>query len=203
MPTVDASYPSLRAERERVTRETLVALFADQHFDVLTARRVLGAEWDRRLTRAVFDLNLATATNVGDRVAAALGGGFNPIFMHNWLTVNAERTAVGTNDSTRAALAEADGDDAKASVFDILTSSRAAQLAATMVTTAAMFGAHNGAEAADAKTKTWTGGTTRHGRMNGETVPLSENFSNGLAWPGDPSGGAEEVANCQCSVIFN
>lgn len=201
--TVDASYPAVRADRERLTREALVALFADQHFDVLTARRVLGAEWDKRLARTVFDLNLTTATAVGDRVAAALGAEFNPVFLHNWLVVNAELTAVGVNDSTRAALDESEDDDAKASVFEILTGSRAPQLAATMVTTSAMFGAHNGAEAAQARTKTWTGGTTRHGRMNGETVPLSENFSNGMAWPGDPSGGAAEVANCGCSVIFH
>jgi hypothetical protein len=200
---IDASFPKLRAEREQVTRETLVALFADQRFDVLTIRRRLGAEWDKRLAAAVFDLNMATATKVGDRVATALGADFNPVFMRNWLLVNAESTAVGTNDSTRTALDEADDDDAKASVFEILTTSRAAQLAATLVTTSAMFGAHNGAEVASARTKTWTGGTTRHGRMNGETVPLSENFSNGLAWPGDPSGGAEEVANCHCSVIYD
>ena len=32
---------------------------------------------------------------------------------------------------------------------------------------------------------------------------FSENFSNGMAWPGDPDGGADEVANCGCSVQFN
>jgi hypothetical protein len=39
--------------------------------------------------------------------------------------------------------------------------------------------------------------------MNGETVALSEDFSNGLAWPGDPRGGPAEVANCGCSVQFD
>jgi hypothetical protein len=73
----------------------------------------------------------------------------------------------------------------------------------SMVTTAANFGAHDAAYYAGGKTKTWTGGTTRHAPMNGQTVPLGENFSNGMAWPGDPAGGAAEVANCGCSVTFN
>jgi hypothetical protein len=45
-------------------------------------------------------------------------------------------------------------------------------------------------QAADGRerTKTWvvtSGAHSRHPEMNGETVPVSENFSNGLAWPGD------------------
>lgn len=35
-----------------------------------------------------------------------------------------------------------------------------------------------------------------HARMDGETVPLDEPFSNGLMFPADPSGAPEEVYNC-------
>ena len=200
---IDASYPDLRAERQRVTRDALAALFADQQFSVMVARRTLGTLWDQRLAKVMFDLNLATATRVGDKVAAHLPGDFTPAFMHNWLLVNAERGAKRINDSTRDSLMVAKGDEpVMAAVFDTLHNS-AAGYAVAMVTTAANFGAHDAATHAGAESKTWTGGTTRHADMNGETVPLSENFSNGMAWPGDAAGGASEVANCGCSVIFN
>lgn len=40
-----------------------------------------------------------------------------------------------------------------------------------------------------------------HARMDGETVPLDEKFSNGLEYPGDPNGAPEEVYNCRCSLV--
>lgn len=52
-------------------------------------------------------------------------------------------------------------------------------------------------------TKTWLASglaNSRHADMDGETVKLDENFSNGMAYPGDPTGGAENVANCGCGV---
>ena len=40
-----------------------------------------------------------------------------------------------------------------------------------------------------------------HAAMDGETVALSENFSNGAAWPGDGSAlGAEDLAGCNCEL---
>lgn len=44
-------------------------------------------------------------------------------------------------------------------------------------------------------------GRTRpsHARVDGEIRELDEKFSNGLMYPGDPSGGAAEVVNCRCT----
>lgn len=44
-------------------------------------------------------------------------------------------------------------------------------------------------------------GRTRpsHARVDGEVRELDEKFSNGLMFPGDPSGSAEEVINCRCT----
>lgn len=44
-------------------------------------------------------------------------------------------------------------------------------------------------------------GRTRdsHRRVDGEIRELDEKFSNGLMFPGDPSGRAEEVINCRCT----
>lgn len=45
-------------------------------------------------------------------------------------------------------------------------------------------------------------GRTRpsHARVDGEIRELDEKFSNGLMYPGDPSGGAAEVVNCRCTA---
>jgi SPP1 gp7 family putative phage head morphogenesis protein len=44
--------------------------------------------------------------------------------------------------------------------------------------------------------------TTRnsHRRLDGEIRPIGERFSNGLMYPGDPSGKASEVWNCRCTL---
>lgn len=40
-----------------------------------------------------------------------------------------------------------------------------------------------------------------HAAIHGETVPMDALFSNGLEYPGDPNGSAEEVVNCRCTVV--
>jgi HK97 family phage portal protein len=40
-----------------------------------------------------------------------------------------------------------------------------------------------------------------HAAINGEVVEIDESFSNGLSFPGDPSGSAEEVVNCRCTIL--
>lgn len=46
-------------------------------------------------------------------------------------------------------------------------------------------------------------GDTRpsHRQVDGEIKELDEKFSNGLMFPGDPSGGAAEVCNCRCALL--
>lgn len=47
----------------------------------------------------------------------------------------------------------------------------------------------------DAKTR------DSHAKVDGEIKELDEKFSNGLMFPGDPSGGAAEVVNCRCALL--
>jgi hypothetical protein len=44
-----------------------------------------------------------------------------------------------------------------------------------------------------------TRGSHRH--LDGETVKLDVEFSNGLKYPGDPDGPASEVYNCRCTLV--
>lgn len=46
-------------------------------------------------------------------------------------------------------------------------------------------------------------GRTResHAMVDGEIREMKESFSNGLMYPGDPSGGAAEVVNCRCAIL--
>lgn len=198
------STPDLRREREQVTRRALEGLFEDQQFHVLVVGGALGESWDKRLAEVIFRANFDTAAAFGERVARQFGAEFVPALMSAWMLINADMSAGRINDSTRAELGSAgDEDDAREAVFRALVAA-ANGYAQSMVTRSAAFGAHDAAESAGAKTKTWvSSGSPRHAAMNGQTVLLSQNFSNGLAWPGDPAGGAEEVANCRCSVQFD
>lgn len=46
-------------------------------------------------------------------------------------------------------------------------------------------------------------GRTRHSHraLDGEVVDMDEEFSNGLRYPGDPSGAGSEVYNCRCTLV--
>jgi hypothetical protein len=198
---VNTAFPSVRARHESLTREALRDVFRDQEADVVVAGRSLGDEWDAHLAARIFVRNRNLLADVALKVARALKGDYDPDVAEAWLSKNAEVAAASINASTRGSLELIDD---KQSVFDALLTAGAARYARSMVTTVANFGAHDAAEKVGGdRTKTWSGGTTRHASMNGQTVRLSENFSNGMAWPGDPAGGAAEVANCGCSVTFN
>ena len=41
-----------------------------------------------------------------------------------------------------------------------------------------------------------------HKAVDGESVPLNKRYSNGLMYPGDPSGSASQIINCRCTEIF-
>jgi HK97 family phage portal protein len=77
----------------------------------------------------------------------------------------------------------------------------------TAATEALSFGGHDAAEASGVGFKVWqtTSSNPRalHAAMNGEKVPLGGVFSNGLRWPGDSTGDADETANCRCLLTYS
>ena len=99
---------------------------------------------------------------------------------------------------------------AKSIQEEMQTSSARARLIANQETmTSLSTGQYDMMVKAGAYSKTWHHRTiTRdyreeHRRMEGETVPISAKFSNGLRFPRDPEGPADEVINCRCVVTPN
>jgi len=93
-----------------------------------------------------------------------------------------------------------------------MRSYRSMRIARTETHSAAGFGHHQGAVSAmddlGVETeKTWISSRDPrvrdlHEIMDGETMPLTELYSNGLMYPGDPQGATEEVIHCRCGEIY-
>lgn len=86
--------------------------------------------------------------------------------------------------------------------------SRSYTIARTEVHGAAGYGIHEGAKQSGAFTqKTWLDSQDErvretHSAIGGQTRALNEPYSNGLMYPGDPSGPASEVVSCRCTETF-
>lgn len=105
------------------------------------------------------------------------------------------------------ALADADGSltDAVKQAFEEMSEVRALSAGGALAACVSSFATQEVARQSGRKAvKRWivTSSNPRqsHAGMNGEEVPLDENFSNGMKWPGDPEGGADEVAGCMCGL---
>lgn len=199
------------------TENVLLTFFERQGKAVLSA---LGAgidnwwdqeRWDGELGDDLFKLAVVTSTDVGR--AAAESGSFDPdeydvdrtlAFLR---VVTASRAAM-INSSTKERLDEAIADDEQepADVFTQAKDTRAQTAAATLVTAFASFAIQEVGRqlARETATKTWvvTSSNPRpsHALMDGETVGVEDTFSNGMDWPGDSAGGADEVAGCTCEL---
>lgn len=171
------------------------------------------AAWDAQLAQTLRSLGKSTTDAVGMKTAHALGGRYSGADIAGYLRTNAEKSAARINAETGAkinAAIEALGpddsaDDAVDDVFDDEVDARAGVIAASRVAMLAGFAALVGAGQAGATSKTWNAGENarpEHAAMDGETVGINDNFSNGMRGPGDYSGGAGEVVNCNCQLSF-
>ena len=210
---------------EAKATEVLTKFFRRQRAVVLTALGAKAADdwwdeerWDAELSDDLFALAVSTAKQVSAATLNALG--FDPdvydedrtlAFLRSVSDSRAGMVNATTRDQIKAALAAdpADYADGEAPtpghVFDVAESSRVPSAAVALVTTFSAFATTEAASqaAGDRASKTWiTGPNPRpeHAAMSGETVPLSENFSNGQAWPGDSAGGSADDAGCNCEL---
>jgi hypothetical protein len=217
--TVDPTLATLRARHIRKWAEVMAKFFRRQEAAMVGRVRddvgietvwLDGDRWDGELSADILKLSKATATVWARWVTDALEAELDEARMERYLAETAQRAAAGINIATRrqveAALVTEVPKDAFKRVFEIAQTTRAQEIATTRVTSAANFGAHEGAKQGGLRTKTWQVNSANprdeHAALNGETVDISDVFSNGARWPGDPVLGVEGIANCQCSVVF-
>lgn len=182
----------------------VAALSADDLFDP--------DDWTDETTEALTSLTHATVLTLGGRVLSQLGGGrFDFGRVASYVGAGVDFASAGINASTHAGIAAAlkSGDPLKAlaSTFADAADARADQIAQTRVTSVGNFAETEGAKQAlgDKGTKTWQTNSPNarpsHAAMSGETVALSDDFSNGMHYPGDPRGGdVDETAGCDCTL---
>jgi hypothetical protein len=90
-----------------------------------------------------------------------------------------------------------------------LTNYRAKVIARTEIISASNGGSFIGAQSTGLNLeKEWlatkdsrTRDTHRH--LDGQKRAMGDDFSNGLAYPGDPSGSASETVMCRCTIVYN
>lgn len=169
--------------------------------------------WDTELSDDLYKLGIATSGHVAQSTLERIGvrpdlydADRTLKFLRAVADSRAGMVNATTRDQIKDALATDDPDHTPARVFDNAKSNRASAASAALVTTFSSFGTSEAASQAvgDKATKTWivTSRNPRaaHAQMDGETVGISDDFSNGMAWPGDLIGPADGVAGCQCDL---
>lgn len=194
--------------QERAVRSALGAKAAGDWWDA--------DRWDGELGDDLYRLAVMVSGSVAKSTLDSIG--FSPDEFDEdrtlaWLKEVSRRSAESINATTRAKIADALDADEPGEALDSMfeaQSSRALEVAVSTVTLLSGFASVEAAQqvAPERATKTWvvTSSNPRasHAAMDGETVPLSENFSNGAAWPGDGANlSADDIAGCQCSLVID
>jgi len=159
---------------------------------------------------SVHEAGLGMSLDMGsERVAKAIMSRCDKITGANGTTIDKIRDVMASGRSdgwTIAQLAEA-----VSGVFSEAEGYRASMIARTESIGAANEGGYELAGQAFrdgmAVTKTWVAYGDDHTReshmaLDGETVDYEDTFANGLMYPGDGGGEAEEVINCRCGLIY-
>jgi HK97 family phage portal protein len=211
--------PGLRDEFEAKWRRLLVKTFKRQQDAILPklkSNQQINAlweedRWNTEVTEDFIGLSMLTAVTWGKLMAGKFGSTFSEDELTRYIQESARLAATYINQNTRDQIAEALlEEDPKSSIqklFELAIAVRAVQFAISRVTALSQYGGYKAAVQGGLVSKTWvvTSGNPRdsHAGVNGETVGIRERFSNGLRYPGDYSGGAEENANCQCVLVYN
>lgn len=215
-------HDALRTEHVALHRQVLSRTFSRQLRAVLAAgvadastiADVWDADrWDAELETDLLGAAVELVTGYAPAVGAALSFPEpDTDTMLPYLAESSRIAAENINTTTADQLAEAifeldedeDPIEAARHVFEVATDARAPEAAATRYTALAGFVAQDVATQAGRSSKVWvvTASNSRHSALDGETVPIGQPFSNGMAWPGDPAGGVAETAGCQCLLVF-
>jgi hypothetical protein len=199
---------------ERQRRSTISKLGAQKNLPAeikADAREVYDRKrFDKELTADLKPIILKTAKRGAQTI-----GDWDADNAENWIEAVAAKSAQRINKATQTRLAnkfrdldrEDDPIEAANELFDEMTDNDTIGASLSLAATATNFGRNESATANGRRFKTWivTSGNPRseHAVLNGETVEISETFSNGARWPGDPELPDEERINCACIVDFD
>jgi HK97 family phage portal protein len=173
--------------------------------------------WNGELADDVEPLVDKIADTHGKDAAKALGAEYNTEITRKYLRALAEGRAKAINTTTFRQLEEAleteDEEDAPEQVFETRENrdsgtfgrSLATAVAGWAVAKEAINQAKNQGIQRKVEKEWVTGDNPRpeHAAMNGERVPIDDNFSNGCYWPGDDNGDPDTTCGCNCSVEIN
>ena len=177
------------------------------------------------VTAAVFPIILAAAVDFGENTMAGLPTAipFNPESprLREQMEQQARRAAQQTTSTTMRILRQdlADGLAAGKSRAELITDVnkrfgsfkdyRSQAIAQTEINGAVNFGSLEAVQQSGTNVfKEWL--TMRddkvrdaHQILDGERRPPDQLFSNGLMYPGDPTGPPSQVINCRCKLVFS
>lgn len=167
--------------------------------------------WNSELKADLLRLNTLTAMAwaelIGDQAGITASEDRMLVWLEEHSRVQAESMNLQTQTAVAEALREPEPLEAVKNVFLLAVGTWALRQAMTAVTAASNFGATETARAGGLRSKTWRVNSSNprpeHAALNGMTIPIGDSFPTGQKWPGDPAGGAENNANCQCSVEFS
>lgn len=207
-------------EQEAVHRQIFERFFARQQSAVMgrigaadspTLDAVWdGDRWDTELAVDLLAAAISAAQAAGDDVVEVFGGTWD-VTEVDGLYEALEESSRGmaqqvnewTADHLDDALSSDDPVEESRSVLANMVATRAGIYASSRANTVWNFGRGIAGKSAGVPSKRWrtTSSNPRpaHRRLNGQTVPIDGTFSNGQQWPGDPAGGADDVANCKCT----
>lgn len=170
--------------------------------------------WNEELADDIEPLIDKIADAHGKEAADALGAKYNSRITRKYLRALSEGRAAAINAATYKKLQEAldseDEEDTPEHVFEVRENASSGTFGRSLATSVAGWamvreapqqaeaqGIHKNVE------KIWvTGDNPRpeHAAMNGETVPVDKEFSNGCYWPGDDNGDPDTTCGCNCST---
>lgn len=170
--------------------------------------------WNDELSDDIFDFASEVADKIGKRAAKRMGysrSDYDTDRTRKFLRTVADQRAESINAVTQQHVQDSlDAEDPEAaldSTWDVAKNQRAGAAGGALAAMSTGFGETEAGRqiGGDKATKTWnTGPNARedHAAMDGETVGLHDQFSNGMDWPGD-SDDADQVAGCNCSVTVS
>jgi hypothetical protein len=213
----------LRASQtqEQRTEQVLRRFYKHQRDVVLSKMGAKSADdwwdqdrWDNELADDLTANAMVVSTDIGNQATSDLGvaTSYDPKRTKNYLAEMMRHRAESINSTTKSNLddaKDADPDDEDATtpsdVFDEAENERSATGAITICTAVAGFAMSESARQASPQggaTKTWVvnSSNSRHPEMDGETVGIDDEFSNGAKWPGDSSLDSDQSAGCLCEL---